>query len=277
MSEDTTISDDNIADVDLITTPLDAPADGKPAEIAEPPKEDGATPTDTPENKDSKPADAKATEATAKPDEAEQTTEPKPDDKPAEQSKDDQRARAQQEYANRQRVKNQVAQQLDQHYGPKTEQQLQDEGMEAVEAKIEAMRSEMAYSQQRTQIAELNAGMQAEAVNAEADFGVFNPKSPDYDESFTKDVEAAYKQAARLEIDDTTGMVLNAEVPLYDFYQRMAGIYERGASKGAATSQQQTLEMMARTEDASGSSTASRGGTESLAEMEARLADSSIL
>jgi hypothetical protein len=51
-----------------------------------------------------------------------------------------------------------------------------EEQQAAVQAQIQAMREEMQYNQQRTAIAELNAGMQAEAVNAMNDFPVSGTK-----------------------------------------------------------------------------------------------------
>lgn len=227
-----------------------APADGKPAEGGDKPAEG-----------DQKPADQAAADAQKSP----------------EQLREEQQARARMEYQNRQRTRSQIAQQLDQNFGPKTEEDLVQEGMPAEDAKIEALRQDMLYREQRAQISELNAGMQAEAVNVEADFGLFNPKSPDYDKEYTEMVDAQYKTAARLQtevVKDAQGreteIIVNAEVPLYDFYQRMADIYSRGASKGAKVGQQEMQEMLARTENPGGSSsTGNQPG--SIEEMEERL------
>lgn len=111
--------------------------------------------------------------------------------------------------------------------------------------------------------------MQAEAVNVVNDYGVFNPKSSDYDEGFTQEVEQAYKTAARL-VTDENGIVTNAEIPLYDFYQRMAKIYERGSSKGSAQGTKAALETLSRVEDTVGGSSSTNKG-DSLADLEERL------
>lgn len=260
---DTAIAEEDIQDVSLIDTPV-APAQepSTPDTPAAPAKENGA------EVKEEQPAaqpagDAKDTEATA--------PQEQPTNTDADKAERDRIAR--EAYLNRQRTRQQVSQQLDQTYGPKSEEDLVAEGMNQRDAQIEAIRQEMAYKEQRTQIAELNAGLQAEAVNVINDFGVYNPKSPDFDADFTKEVEAAYKTAARLETDEQSGIILNAEVPLYDFYQRMARIYGRGASKGSERTQQETLQMMSRTEDIGGSSSIRKGEGESLEDLESRLGD----
>jgi hypothetical protein len=264
---DDPIVEGDIQDVSLVNTP-DIPAQDNSTSDppAAPAKEDGAEVKDGEQTEPQASGDAKDTEATAP---QEQPT--APDDA----AKADRDRAAREAYLNRQRTRQQVEQQLDQGYGPKTAEEFQDEGLNAAEAQIAALRAEMAYEKQRTQIAEMNAGLQAEAVNVINDFNVFNPKSPDYDPDFTKEVEAAYKTAARIQTDEETGIILNAEVPLYPFYQRMARIYTRGAARGGEQAQQQTLQMMSRTEDIGSSSTVSKG-EESLAEMEARLGDAVI-
>jgi hypothetical protein len=296
MADAPVVSEDDIADVNLVTTPIaPPPSDSKPSAPADNKPNDGADTQGKPAEDAAKP-DAKGTEAKdtppatpatdpnkpaaddKKPEDGDQN---KPDDQKAaddkdqqltpEEQREQQRARAQQEYQNRQRTKTQVANQLDQDYGPKTEEELVNEGLEPADAKIEALRQEMAYKEQRTQIAELNAGMQAEAVNAINDFGVFNPKSGDYDEQYTKEVEQAYRVAARLQVDEKSGIILNAEVPLYNFYQQMANIYNRGASKGAQQGQQEMQQMLSRTENPGGSSSTNGSQGDSLEALEERL------
>jgi hypothetical protein len=180
-----------------------------------------------------------------------------------------------QERQQQQRTKQAVAQQLDQTYGPKTEEQLVQEGYDQRDAQIEALRQEMTYKEQRTQIAELNAGMQVEAVNVTNDFPVFNPNSPDFDPEFTQMVEQQYKQAARLQTDENN-IIVNAEVPLYDFYQQMAQIRSQGIARGEQRGQQAYQQMLSRTENPGGSSSTSNKGDESLADLEARLGDAVI-
>lgn len=297
MAETPDVSEDDIGDIDLTQTDI-APAQDAPAPAADDKPDEGAAPQDDAKPADSAKPDADDTSAKDKPAEPAAPADGKSaedGDKPAdgdqksadqaaadanktpEQLRDEQQARARMEYQNRQRTRSQIAQQIDQNFGPKTEDDLVQEGMPAEDAKIEALRQDMLYREQRAQISELNAGMQAEAVNVENDFSIFNPKSPEFDKEYTEMVDAQYKTAARLQtevVKDNQGreteIIVNAEVPLYDFYQKMADIYSRGASKGAKVGQQEMQEMLARTENPGGSSsTGSQPG--SLEEMEERL------
>jgi len=259
MAEDNTaptVSEDDIQDVSLVDTP-DVPAQqDEPSAPADDTPETGA---DTQEEASEQPTTPEAEETPA--------TEPEP----AQPSAEERKAIAQREFQNRQRTRSQIAQQLDQAYGPKTEEELVEEGLSRQEAQIQALREEMAFKEQRAQIAEMNASLQSDAVNVISDFSVFNPDSPDFDPEFSKQVETAYRTAARLQTDDN-GIVLNAEVPLYDFYKQMNDIYSRGATKGTQQGAQDTLQMLSRTENPGGSSSAGSSG-DSLEEMEERLGD----
>lgn len=260
----------DVGDVSLIDnqTP-DAPeSDKQPSEDAEKPK-DGAPAED--KKPDDKQPDAKATEAT---DQAE--GDKKPDDgQPAEQTKDsraEREAAAAKAWQQRNRTRDDIAQQLDKTYGPKTEQELIEEGMKPEQASVEALRQEIAYRDQRAAIAELNAGMQTEAVNALNDFSIFNPDSPDYDEEYTKMVQSNYARDSRLQTEN--GIIMHAELPLYDYYQQAANLYTRAAAAGRQSSQADVQQMMSRAENPGGSS--STGSTNDLDELEERLANVSL-
>lgn len=231
------------------------------------------TPSETPvENAENEGTDTQeeSTEGSQETSEGEQEPEKQPEQDDAAAQKARNEAYARQRIQERQRTKQQIAQQLDQTYGPKSEDDLIEEGLDPAQAQIEALRQEMQYERQKTHIAELNAGLQSEAVNVTNDFPVFNPNSKDFDPEFAGIVEQQYKQAARLQLDDN-GIVVNADVPLYDFYQQMATIYNRGTERGAQQGQQEYQQMMARTENPGGSSSTSKG--DSLADLEERLGD----
>jgi len=257
MDNDPNVTEDDVADISLIDEPSEQATEAN--------SEDTQTETDSQEDKAND--EAKDSEAKTEEDSKDtESTEEKPDEKPQEDPKEI----ARRAYQERQRTRQQVAKQLDQSYGPKTEDQFIEEGLDPAEAKIEALRNEMLYSQQRAEVAELNAGMQADAVNALHDFPVFDENSKDYDPDFTKDVEEAYKVASRLQTDEN-GIVINAEVPLYDFYQKMYGIYQTGASKGSKQGQAETMAMLSRTENPGGG--ASKPTGDSLEDLEERLGD----
>lgn len=263
MAEPTDTPDVDIEDVSLIENDI-APAQDAPSEPASEGQDESADTQDKPGQSD---------EATTAEDEQPSQEQP---EKPAEDDVDAQKrhneAMAQKRIQERQRTRQAVAQQLDQTYGPKTAEDLQAEGLTPEKAEIQALREEMAYERRKTEVAELNANLQVEAVNVFHDFPMFNPESKDYDEQFTQEVEQAYQTAARLQTDES-GIILNAEVPLYDFYQRMATIYNRGQSRGSESAKQDTLQMLARTENVGGSSSTSGNSGDSLKDLEDRIGD----
>jgi hypothetical protein len=228
--------------------------------------------------------DAKTTEATADADKTSQASDDTTTvDKDAtteqqQQTPDERRQAAAAAWNERQRTRQQVAQQLDNSYGPQTEEQLIEQGLKPEQAAVEALRQDYAYNQERTRIAELNAGLSIEAVEIKNDFPVFDDQSPDYDPDFTNMVQETYKQAARLQtvtVTDQNGqqreIVSNADVPLYDYYKKMADIYNRGSTKGAQQQQTDVQDMLSRTENPGGSSSTQGPAAGSLEEMEERL------
>lgn len=268
-SPDITDLEASIADVSLTSTPIapkdDAPAASEPAEQGT--DEAAATDSDQQdESAESEGNDSEPKEQPAEQPEPAKTDEEQPAQDPAEARKQE----AQRAYLDRQRTRQQVTQQIDETYGPKTADDLVNEGLDQNAAQIEALRQEFAFKEQRAQIAEMNANLQAEAVNVLNDFPVFNPNSKQYDAEFTTQVQEAYKTASRLQTDER-GIVLNAEVPLYDFHKQMASIYSRGASKGTQQGQQEAVKMLSRTEAVGGSSSTSGNTSNDLADLEERL------
>ena len=251
---------DDTPDVSLLDTDFNAPLNETPSE----------TPVDNAEDEGTDTQEETTEETEKEPSEGEQEPEKQPeqDEAAAQKARNEQYAR--QRIQERQRTRQNVEQQIEQAYGAKSEQELIDEGMTEQQAQIEALRQEMQFERQKTQIAELNAGLQAEAVNITNDFPVFNPNSKEYDPEFAQIVEQQYKTASRLQTDDN-GIVINADVPLYDFYQQMHNIYSRGTSRGQTQGQQEYQQMMSRTENPGGSSSTSKGDT--LSELEERLGD----
>lgn len=149
-----------------------------------------------------------------------------------------------------------VLKQVDENYAPKSEEEFVAEGLSAAEAKIEALRQEMQFRDTRNYIADLNTGLKNDAEIVIRDHPIYDESSPDYDPEFTKEVEEAYKIASRLQVDEN-GVVLNAEVPLGDFYSRMAKIRERGNVRGQVDGQKDALKMLSRTEPVGSTNTKS--------------------
>jgi hypothetical protein len=261
MADETPV--DDMPDVSLMDNDIAQPIEATPSETpAEQATQEGADTKEQPQE-----GEDNAPEGEQPPTQEEEAQQPQ-DDEAAIRARNE--AYAQRRIQERQRTRQNVAQQIDQAYGPKTEEDLVQEGYDPAQAQIEALRQEMQYERQKTQIAELNAGLQAEAVNVTHDFPLFDQNSKEFDAEFAKEVEESYRIASRLQVDEN-GIVVNAEVPLYDYYQRMATIYNRGTSRGQQQGQQEYQQMLARTENPGGSSSTSSG--DSLDELEARLAD----
>lgn len=269
MADDTSTDiPEDIADVSLIDPlPEDEPDTEATSEAAPAESKDDAEAKPSEETTDkTETSEAKDTEAT--PETPKDDTQEQPETQ-TDKGKPDP-ALAYKAYQERQQRKQAVEQQLDTVYGPKSQEQLEQEGLDPVQAQVQALREEMTYAQQRTQIAELNAGMQAEAVNALNDFPVFNEKSPEYDADFAASVQSRYQRF--IETDPETGLILRADEPLYDFYKEMNDIYTRGTSKGSQQGQADAMQMLSRTEDIGGSSSVNKG-PETLEEMAERLGD----
>lgn len=276
--DDTQALDDSIADLPLTgqqTPPAEEPA--APAEPAAPsgeeePAADQSKPDGEGQPSDQQPKDGAETAPTdqAQPDNNAQQPADQQDVTPEERQR-----LAAQAFRQRQQARSQFADAIDQNYGPKTEEDFVNEGLDPAQAQVEALRAEMQYKEQRTQIAELNAGLQSDAVNVMHDMPVFDPNSKSFDEAFTSQVESLYKTAARVQADEN-GLVLNAEVPLYDFYKQMYDVYSRGNTTGALSQAQANAAMTAAAEEPGGSSSTNKGPltpSDELAEMEARLGD----
>lgn len=183
---------------------------------------------------------------------AEEVETPSDDDK-AKKRHNDEMAR---QRINSQKTRQNVLKQVDDAYGPKTIEDLQAEGLEGTDARIEALRQEMQFEKTKNYIADLNTGLKQDAEQVLRDHPVFDESSKNYDPEFTKEVQEAYKQAARLQYDDN-GIVINAELGLADFYSRMAKIREGGSQKGQVAGQQDALKMLSRTEPTGSTNTTS--------------------
>jgi hypothetical protein len=263
MADAPDVQQDDSPSEEFLNTPLVEANNDQVIETEDTPEDKGSDDTTKSEEPETKEGDAKSTEAKEEPKEGEEkpTEEPQPAEAPEKDNKPDPEL-AKQRYMDSQRAKQNITRTIDDNYAPKTAEDLMqeelDKGMELSpeQAEIKAMRQEMQFERERGQITELNATLQTEAVNVEADFPVFNPKSDTYDEDFTKLVEDAYQDSANLKFDDN-GIVLHAGKPLYDFYQKMANIHSRGAAKDSEKRQSEAVQMAARIESVGGSSSTS--------------------
>jgi hypothetical protein len=176
------------------------------------------------------------------------------------------------------RTEQELAQDIQQEYPAKTEQDYKDEGLSEREAQLEARLNNFEYQQEVSKIARLNTQLQDDAQRVYKDFPMFDPKDKEnYDPEFAQKVEDRYRRVARFKTEKLGEgvIVTNAEEPLYDFYAEMAEVYQKGSSKGASKGQDDALKMMSRAEQPSNQSTPKSGNKKfedlSIQEMEQKL------
>jgi len=256
------------------TTTTEAPATEvqETVSVAEqtPIKETAAEETETKEADTSTEA-VKSEETETEGEKAEETESSSEDDEAAKKRRNDEMAR--QRIQNSQKTRQDVLKQVDETYAPKGQDEFIAEGLSESDAKIEALRQEMQFRETRNYIADLNAGLKSDAQTVLTEHPVYNPDSKDYDADFTKEVQEAYQQAARLQTDEN-GIVINAEVGLQDFYSRMARIRDTGNQRGTVQGQKDALKMLSRTESTGSTNTNStekKFEDMSIQEMEAKL------
>lgn len=210
---------------------------------------------------------------------AEEVEQPSEDDKAARKRHNDEMARQRIAQSN-QKTRQDVLKQVDEVYGPAEVEAPVLEGLSPAEAKIaelqhqmEQDRAQREFEKQRNFVADLNTGLKNDAELVMRDHPVFDENSPEYDAEFAKKVESNYKKAARLEID-SNGIVINAEIPLGEFYAEMAEIRNAGIQKGEVKRQKDTQTMVSRTESTGSTKTTSSDkpfSDLSIEEMEAKL------
>lgn len=117
-------------------------------------------------------------------------------------------------------------------YRAATAEQLEQQGMDATEAKIEALRQEQQLAQYTAHVTELNSNIEMESMQAIHDFPVFDTKSPEYDKEFAESVAQEYMRVSGIQSDPNTGFIVNASVLPYQFYKSYADAYKRASERG---------------------------------------------
>lgn len=155
----------------------------------------------------------------------------------SDESEEDPAERNRKGYAERQAVRRQVTQLVDNSAEPFTAADLIEQGVDPALAEIEALKADIQRKEVIQNITELNTGLVGDATQVVRDFPVFDEKSKEYDPSFAKEVEDLYKEASQLVTDPNSGLVLQANVPLYKFYQAAAKWRGAGAVQATARGQ----------------------------------------
>lgn len=219
-------------------------AEPKEPEVAKDTKEevqadDTATPPDVPTK------DAKSDEAKAQAEEPEvEASEDKPLGK-AEERKAQLNTEIRDLVAQRNTLKAEVEKANAEVYQPATEDELTEQGMTAIEAKVEAMRQEREMEKYNSQVADAQLTIGHESERVLNDFPQFNPESgPDvYDKELAE--EAAELLASNLIIDPNTNQVIGSNVSPYQLYKTLARASGISAQKGQLRGQEDAQKQLA--------------------------------
>jgi hypothetical protein len=214
---------------------------------------------------ESSPADDKKPVVVEKPQEAEADKESveadadKPEDKPlgkAEERKTQLNTEIRDLVAQRNALKDEVAKTNQQVYQPATEQELEDEGLNATDAKVEALRQRIEIRDYNDKVADAQLTIESESQRVLNDFPAFNPDSKDYDEELS--TEAAQLLEANLVFDPNSGQVIGSNVSPYQLYKTLARAQGISATKGQLKGQQATEQMLANADSTASASPAKK-------------------
>ena len=151
--------------------------------------------------------------------------------------------------AERNRLKAEVEKQNAEVYQVATEDELVEQGMTAVEAKVEALRQEHEMDKYNSQVADAQLTLGHESNRVLNEFGWANPDS----ESFNK--QLAERAAALLEKnlirDPNSQQVIGSNVSLYELYQTIDDATKISETQGQLKGQEDTEKMLANADTAS--------------------------
>lgn len=228
--------------------------DSSPVETKVPEKEadsfkKGLTPETKPET-ESKPAEAEPeakAEEEAETDDTDETKE-QPQGK-AEERKQQLNTEIRDLVSQRNQLKAEVEQANAEAYQPATEQELVDEGFTATDARVEAMRQEIAMDKYNSQVADAQLTIESESQRVLTDFPMFDPNSNAYREDVA--MQAADMLASSLIRDPNTQQVIGSYVSPYKLYQTIATSNAASATEGQIKGQKATEQMLSRTDSSS--------------------------
>lgn len=116
-------------------------------------------------------------------------------------------------------------------YRTETAEELAEKGLSEEEANAEIMRQEAEMREFNIHVADLNSTLNLEALQVMQDFPVFDPDSKDYDKDLSNRVRGLYEQAAQPKVDPRTGLVIQSNLPPYEFYKAFAETHQTSSAK----------------------------------------------
>lgn len=134
-------------------------------------------------------------------------------------------------------------------YQPATEDELVDQGYDATEAKVEALRQQVEMRDYNEKVAEAQLTISSESQKVLDDFPMFNSDSEQYDKELAD--EAAELVQANLIQDPNTGQIIGSNVPIYKIYKTLAKASGISTAKGQIKGQKDTEKMLANADTAS--------------------------
>lgn len=144
--------------------------------------------------------------------------------------------------AQRNALKEEVAK-ANEVYQPATEEDLVNDGMDATEAKVEALRQAIEVKDFNDKVADAQLTIESESQRVLQDYPIFNPDSESYDEELS--LEAAQLLEANLIQDPNTGQIIGSNVSPYQLYKTLAKASGISGAKGQIKGQQATEKMLA--------------------------------
>lgn len=144
--------------------------------------------------------------------------------------------------AQRNALKEEVAK-ANEVYQPATEEDLVNDGMDATEAKVEALRQAIEVKDYNDKVADAQLTIESESQRVLQDYPIFNPDNESYDEDLS--LEAAQLLEANLIQDPNTGQIIGSNVSPYQLYKTLAKASGISGAKGQIKGQQATEKMLA--------------------------------
>lgn len=136
-------------------------------------------------------------------------------------------------------------------YAPQTADELIAGGIDPTTARMEALEQRTQMAEFNAHVADLNANLNAEALQVMHDFPVFDPQSPQYDKTLAERATGVYTQAANQQVDPRTGLIVQSNALPYNIYKAFAEIHAMGSQNGKVSGQQAAEKMLAATEPTS--------------------------
>lgn len=239
-------------EVEAKTTPSESSAEETKA-----PVEGESKTEESPDSKDSdKPDQEIDSDSNDEADDAPEVAAEESDDQPkkgAEARKEQLQTEIRNLVAQRNQQRQEIAEVNAKAYQPQTAQELVDEGLDPLDARIQAMEQRTQMAEYNAHVADLNANLNIESLQVMSDFPVFNPNAPEYNEGLAKLAADTYTRSAQTQTDPRTGMIIQANVLPYDIYKSFASAHASGAQNGQVKAQQSVEKMMAASDTPSSS------------------------